>query len=140
MMSPLSPTPAEALPLSILLVEDDLVTQQLVRGVLQPSHEVHSCATLHQAVNEYLRLLPDLVLLDIDLGDSEFNGFDVLATLRLYDPRASVVILTSHDSPANIRQATLVGAHGFIAKPFTKERLLQCAAGYAQGKARRYEA
>jgi len=137
-MIPSQPQPAPP-PISILLVEDDPLTQQLVRGVLQQTNEIHSCDTLHQAVNDYLRLQPDLVLLDIDLGDSDFNGFDVLATLRLYDPRANVVILTAHDSPANIRQASLVGAHGFIAKPFTRERLLQCASGCAQEKARRHE-
>ncbi len=111
-------------PLHILVVDDDPVTLQLLQSLLGPSYSVTVCSTVHQAVHEYLRVMPDLVFLDINLGDAEFSGFDVAYTVCMHDPNANIVMLTAHESPQNIAHATRAGALGFLVKPFGASRIL----------------
>lgn len=114
-------------PLHILVVEDDPVTQGLLQNLFSAKYCVAVCADPHRAVNEYLRIMPDLVFLDINLGDAQFNGLDVLYTLQVIDKEANIVILSGHDTPQNIATATRSGAMGFIAKPFKSSVLLRYA-------------
>lgn len=111
-------------PLHILVIDDDFTTQQLMQKLLGPNYCVSVCGTVEQAVHEYLRIMPDVVFLDINLGDMEFNGFDVAHTICLYDNQANVIILTAHESAQNIAHARRAGASGFMAKPFSASRIL----------------
>lgn len=111
-------------PLHILVVDDDPVTQQLMQRLLGTNYCVTLCATVDQAVHEYLRVMPDLVFLDVQLGDPEFNGFDVAHTICLYDSDATIVMLTAHESAQNIAHARRAGASGFMVKPFSASRIL----------------
>ena len=118
----------------VLVVDDDPLVQRLIRNVLKDFCHVEGCTTYHEVLNAYDRLEPDVVFLDIDLGDSEVNGFDILNTLKLHDADANIVMLTGNDSPSNINQAVYGGANGFIAKPCKPDRLLQMAASRARPK------
>lgn len=111
-------------PLHILVVDDDLVTQQLMQSLLGPNYSVALCGDVFKAVAEYLRIMPDLVFLDIDLGDKEFNGFDVAHTICMHDDRANIVFLSAHENIQNIAHARRAGASGFMAKPFKPSRVL----------------
>ena len=111
-------------PLHILVVDDDVTTQQLIQKLLGQNYCVSLCSTVGQAVHDYLRIMPDLVFLDIQLGDSEFNGFDVAHTMCMYDDSANIVILTAHESAQNIANARRAGASGFMVKPFSASRIL----------------
>lgn len=112
-------------PLHIQIIDDDEVTQRLVSSLLTRDYSVVVSSTVHEAVNDYAATMPDLVFLDINLGDTQFNGFSVLHTLQMLDWDTNVVMLSGNDSPQNIAEATRKGAMGFIAKPFKKEVLLR---------------
>lgn len=111
-------------PLHIQVVDDDEVTQHLVAMLLARDYHVTISETVHDAVNDYVRVMPDLVFLDINLGDRQFNGFSVLHTLQMLDWDANVVMLSGNNSAHNIAEATRKGAMGFISKPFSKNMLL----------------
>lgn len=111
-------------PLHILVVDDDDVTRQMMQSLLGPNYCITSCGGVSQAVQEYLRVMPDLVFMDIDLGDQEFNGFDIAYTIRMHDADASIVFLSAHESPQNIAHATRCGAVGFMSKPIFPSRIL----------------
>jgi len=110
--------------LHILVVDDDFTTQQLLQRLLSPHYGVTICGTVDRAVHDYIRITPDLVFLDIDLGDAEFNGFDIAYTIAMHDENATIVMLSSHENPDYIAQATRVGASGFMAKPLNASRIL----------------
>ena len=110
--------------LHILVVDDDLVTQQLLKNLLATQYSVVFCSNVGEAIQEYLRVIPDLVFLDINLGDAEFNGFDVGYTIFMHDHHANIIYLTAHESAENIARATRSGASGFIAKPFEAWKIL----------------
>ena len=121
-------------PLYIQVVDDDPTTQKLLQRLLAPSYCVTISTTIEQALLDYLRVKPDLVFLDVDLGDPEFNGFDVAHTLCMYDSGANIVMLTAHETAQNIAHATRAGASGFMAKPFSPSRLLHYVQECARNK------
>lgn len=125
-------------PLHILVVEDDPVSQNVIRNVLRAEYLLMFCSNAHEAVSEYLRIVPDLVFLDIDLGDAQFNGFDVLHTINMYDKDAHIIMVTADTSPAAIAKATRAGASGYLMKPFHAAKLLTSVRDCERHKAGRY--
>ena len=121
-------------PLHIQVVDDDPVTTHLLSTLLGRNYHVTVSETVHEAINDYVRVAPDLVFLDISLGDTYFNGLSVLNTLQMIDWDANVVMLSAHNTAQNIAEATRKGAMGFIAKPFNKDVLLRYVKECEQSK------
>ncbi len=109
----------------LLLVEDDPFTLQLVKLAFKEGHEVITAETARQALVYYQRHLPDMVFLDIQLPDG--NGISLLQEMTKADDEAYVVMLSSHSQKEKIMDCITYGAKGFIAKPFTRQRLMDAA-------------
>lgn len=58
-------------------------------------------------------LNPDIILLDIELPDS--NGLDLIPSI-IKNERSKVLILTSHDNFELVKKSLLLGASGFLNK------------------------
>lgn len=106
----------------ILLVEDDPFTLQLVRLAFKENFEVITAETARQALVYYQRHLPDMTFLDIQLPDG--NGIDLLEQMKSADDESYIVMLSSHSQKEKIIDCLQHGAKGFIAKPFTRQRLV----------------
>jgi two-component system OmpR family response regulator len=109
----------------VLIVEDD--PDQLALADLRVSMAGYK-VRVARSVNAYLQSMldegaPDLLLLDVVLPDG--NGFDVLAKIRRHPVLSSlpVVLLTAKDDAADIGKGLLLGADGYITKPYTKNIL-----------------
>jgi len=105
----------------ILLVEDDPFTLQLVKLVFKDVYEIITAETARQALAYYQRHLPDIVFLDIQLPDGD--GTDLLKKMTEADEDSYVVMLSSHSQKERILDCMNNKAKGFIAKPFTRQRL-----------------
>lgn len=68
-------------------------------------------------------LKPDLLLLDLVLP--EMNGIEILQKLSEVSPHTKAVVITSITDQKILTQATALGAIDCLAKPFTKEALIQ---------------
>jgi len=107
----------------IMLVEDNPADILLVRKALQEKRIAVDLTCFDDgdkalnSLSKQRKKVPDLILLDLNLPNTE--GIDVLRTvraiLRLAD--VPVVILTSSESPTDIHRAATLGAVRFIAKP-----------------------
>jgi len=66
---------------------------------------------------------PDLLLLDVQLPDGD--GFEILAKLRRHPALGSlpIVLLTAKNDPADIGKGLVLGADGYVTKPYTKNIL-----------------
>jgi CheY-like chemotaxis protein len=122
----------------ILLVEDSEDNVLLVRHAM---HKAGVTARLEVATSgeqaiEYLRgisgysdwhqfPLPSIVLLDLKMPG--MSGFDVLKWIRQQPgiKALRVAMLTSSDSPREIKMAHELGANIFLTKPVQLERLIQ---------------
>ncbi len=107
----------------VLVVEDDPSTALLLETLLSSFVTVVVAHNAHEAAQLYPRHVPDLVFMDIGLPD--VNGLGLLEQLKKADAAAHVVMLTANATHANLAAATQAGAKGFLAKPFTRDKLQQ---------------
>jgi two-component system chemotaxis response regulator CheY len=105
----------------VMVIEDDVFTQSLVKKVLPQKCDVVMSADGYSALTLYVKTAPDIVFLDIGLPD--VTGHDLLEKILEIDPEAFIVMLSGSGDQANIMQAVKAGAKGFIGKPFTKDKV-----------------
>jgi len=83
-------------PLTILIIEDDLTNKTLLLQLLSksslPISEVKSAETLQAALELLDRINFNVVLLDLNLPDS--NGLDTLAGISQKHPHTAIVVIT----------------------------------------------
>lgn len=74
--------------------------------------------------------VPDLILCDLRMP--ELNGYEVLAALRQDSTTAAVpfIFLTAETTPEVLEQGRLLGADGYLNKPFSTAQLLKAIAPY----------
>ncbi len=109
---------------SVLICEDDARIVELLEDALKSSgYRVKSARTMEEARSMLATWVPDLILLDIILPESNQAGWELLKFIR---KRGSVpVILVSALSRADDRVRGLrAGADDFISKPFHLEEVL----------------
>jgi CheY-like chemotaxis protein len=109
----------------VLIVEDD--PDQLALADLRVSMAGYK-VRVAKTVNEFLHSMldegaPDLLLLDVSLPDG--NGFELLTKMRRHAVLGSlpIVMLTSENEPEDVGKGLLLGADGYITKPYTKNIL-----------------
>lgn len=113
----------------VLLVEDDPMTRFMVRKAVKNQCELATAAQATKVFSLYTSYKPDIVFLDINLPD--MNGYEVLNWIMNNDPGASVVMFSSNCDMDNIVNCMEQGAKGFIAKPFSKGKLLHYINNFA---------
>lgn len=106
-----------------MIIEDDVFSRRLVENVLQKRYALTGLGEATNALDTYTRVAPNLLFLDINLPD--VTGHELLEKIVALDPDAYVIMLSGNADKDNIVQAMSLGAKGFIAKPFTKEKLFQ---------------
>jgi two-component system invasion response regulator UvrY len=62
-----------------------------------------------------LKMLPDIILMDINLPGSK-NGIELTESLIKQNDTLKVMILTIHTDPSYVQNAIRVGAKGFVTK------------------------
>lgn len=94
---------------SCLVVEDQLMFQQLLIGMLKASTRLHvlpPAGTASEAIASCATHRPDLVILDLMLPDGD--GLTVARALQVLNPSARVILLSSYAStferPAELRE------------------------------------
>jgi CheY-like chemotaxis protein len=107
----------------VMVVEDDPSTGLLLETLLASTVQVVVAKHAEAAAQLYARHMPDVVFLDIGLPD--VSGLALLKLITTTDTAAHVVMLTANATQANLASATQAGAKGFLAKPFTRDKLQQ---------------
>lgn len=109
----------------ILVVDDEKDIRELIAGILED--EGYSCRLASdgvQALEEMRKRQPNLVILDVWLGDGERDGIKILETIKRDHPYVPAVMISGHSTIETAVTAIKKGAYDFIEKPFKSERLL----------------
>ena len=106
----------------ILLVDDDEDMREITKRWLSKSYEVSQAASGEEAVHSLKQNGADLVLLDYRMPG--MDGAETLAAIRgdasLKD--IPVYFLTGEEDSANMDEAVLLGAQGYLKKSGGKTR------------------
>jgi PAS domain S-box-containing protein len=120
---------------TVLLVEDDELSQRYVATVLSRRFEVRVAATATEARERLAEHPHDiaLLLLDLSLSGSE-DGLMLARSLRSDARWASVPIIatTAHGLPEDRRNALQAGCTAYLAKPFSPAELLEAVRAVLQ--------
>lgn len=79
-----------------------------------------------RAVEQYLALKPDVVLLDLVMP--KVDGKAALKRLLELDPSAKVIVLSSLGAQNDIEQCLKMGARSYLQKPIDRETLARVLA------------
>jgi diguanylate cyclase (GGDEF)-like protein len=109
---------------SILLVDDDPGTIQLIGRILAAVGNVRFATNGKDALRLARDAVPDLILLDAEMPG--MSGFELLKTLKSESFLADVpvIFITSHNEAGFEVSALDMGAADFIAKPLRPSRVL----------------
>ena len=80
-----------------------------------------------EAIAQYRKLRPDLVLLDITMPN--LDGTEALKAILTEDPQAQVVMLTALGQKDQVLNAIKTGARDFIIKPLDHDRVADTLTG-----------
>lgn len=114
--------PVQALPLSIVVLDDDADFRQYVQGLLEgEGHDVRVTADPPAFYAACEARLPDVALLDIKMG--RYSGEEVLAEIRKRWERLCVIVVTGYPSLDSMRQTFKQDVYDYLAKPFSLDEL-----------------
>src|SRR5438105_5308118 len=85
---------------------------------------VGEAATADAAISLAVMLVPDIVIVDLDLPDA--SGIEVIRALAARVPTARPVVVTSVDQDDRVADVILAGACGYVLKDASLEELLGC--------------
>lgn len=119
--------------LRVMLVDDHALVRSAIRQAISaPDLEVVAeAATGEEAIEQALRLRPDVILLDIDLPG--LSGLDVVRELASRLPRTKIVMLTVSSASRDVFEAIGLGAVGYLTKDLSPDALLRSVRGVADG-------
>lgn len=109
----------------ILVVDDEPDITAILQGLLEDEgYTVRVAGSGEQAIEAVRERLPNLVLLDIWLGESRFDGLKVLDIIKATHGDVPVIMMSGHGTIETAIAAMRKGAYDFIEKPFQSERLI----------------
>jgi DNA-binding NarL/FixJ family response regulator len=133
------PTPRQASPIRLLIVERQPIFQQGLRVILDSQPDIiviGKATTAAEAIAEFRRLRPDVSLLNERLRDDSGTGIDVLTAIRSEFPKARIIMLATADGDAEIQRALRAGAASYVLKNAGETELLEIIRSVHLGRKR----
>ena len=117
----------------ILLADDNSAVLDQVTRVLEKDYDIVATVEDGRAVvSECLRLKPDVVGLDISMGD--VSGIDLAQQLRDAGCRSKIVFLTVHEDNDFVNAAIGAGALAYVVKSRLSTDLVPAIKAVLAGK------
>jgi CheY-like chemotaxis protein len=131
------PSPPECGPLSILVAEDNPISQKLITALVkQGGHEVTVCANGAAVLEMVQQQAFDLILMDIQMP--ELDGLRATAEIRRREQRTlehiPIVAMTAHAMAGDRERCLGAGMDGYIAKPIHPGELRALLAGMTKNR------
>ena len=109
----------------ILIVDDETpLAEMICLNFPEEKFAARACNTGKDALLEIEREPPDLMILDVMMGD--MDGWEALSKLRK-NPKTSgipVIMCTARDGPQDVEKSFKCGAQSYIIKPIDFSKLM----------------
>ncbi len=109
---------------TLLAVDDSATNLKILATLLKKDYTVEVAANGEEAIESARQILPDLILLDIDMPG--LNGFEVCTRLK-QDPMTAnipIVFLSALGSAEHKVKGLELGACDYMTKPFQRDEIL----------------
>jgi two-component system chemotaxis response regulator CheY len=108
----------------VLVADDARFMRQLIREIIEPEgfEVVGEAADGRAAVDEFTKLQPDLVTMDIVMPKR--SGIDALKEILALDATAKVAMVSALGQEALVMEALQAGAADYIVKPLKPEAVI----------------
>jgi len=115
--------------LSCLIVDDSAFARFHLKRLMDSFDNfiASEAANGSEAISEYKRLRPDIVLMDIVMPGIE--GVETVRRICEADPAARVIMISSVSYREKVDEALAAGAKWFIPKPVTTDQLKRAIEG-----------
>ena len=109
----------------VLVVEDDMDSQMLMKYYLRDRYEVDFCESVTKAKEKLKNQHVDIILLDLALEGGE-DGLDLARYIRKEGkwPGICIIATTAHAFAKDRDNCIAAGCNDYLSKPFTKVDLL----------------
>lgn len=121
----------------IVLVDDHPVIRAGLRALIEGQDDlvvVAEAEDLEQALVVVTDQRPDLVLMDLNLGEDQAGGVEVTAAVRALPDPPEVLVLTTYDTEADILRVLDAGARGYLLKDAPPAELFAGIRATARGE------
>jgi DNA-binding NarL/FixJ family response regulator len=118
------------MPITTLIVDDDLAFRKAVKQLLENAPEVSVVGEAtdgEEAIRLTKELRPDLVLMDITMP--RMDGLEATVQIKAERPEVKVIVLTVHNEEVYRKTAYERGADAFLAKKTVGTQLLSTIVG-----------
>ncbi len=107
----------------ILIVDDEEGIRFSLRGILEDeNYRVSEASSGEEAIKFVEKECPEIIFLDIWL--SGIDGLETLQKLKHKFPELVIIMISGHGNIETAVQALRLGAHDFVEKPLSLEKIL----------------
>jgi two-component system NarL family response regulator len=121
--------------ISVLIVDDHTLFRKGVCKMLEAEEDmvaVGEAATGREALEQVRALMPDVILMDINMPD--LDGIEAARTLHREMPHIGIIFLTMVEDDESVFQGLQAGGRGYILKGSDPETMLRAIRAVAHGE------
>lgn len=110
---------------TVAVVEDEAaIRDNYADGLRRRGYRVQAFADRSSALAAFANRLPDLIIIDINLGTEVDGGFELCRELRARSSSLPIIFLTARDSELDAVSGLRLGADDYLTKSISLEHLL----------------
>lgn len=109
--------------LKILVVEDDLITMDIITSTLEKEFDVKVASNGSIGYKVYKTFSPEIIITDLNMPS--YNGLEMIKKIRQIDKKTKIIVYTSHQDIEYLLKATELNLTKYLVKPFNKEDLFE---------------
>jgi NarL family two-component system response regulator LiaR len=112
--------------IKVFITDDHAIVRNGIRAVLSTVEDMEVVGEAENgrvAVDQVLRLRPDVVLMDLVMP--EMDGIEAISRITSMDPDARILVLTSFAADDKVFPAIKAGAMGYLLKESGADELLE---------------
>jgi DNA-binding NarL/FixJ family response regulator len=121
--------------ISILIVDDHTLFRKGIRKVLEAENDllvIGEAASGHEALEKARSLVPDVVLMDIQIPD--LNGIEVTRILHRELPHLGIIFCTMFAGEEQVFAGLKAGGRGYVLKDSDPDTMLRAIRAVAKGE------
>ena len=109
---------------SIAIVEDEpAIRANYVEALTRFGYQVQGFGSRPEASRAFAARLPDLIIIDVGLGEEPEGGFELCREMRAKSPTLPIIFLTARDSDFDIISGLRLGADDYLTKDVSLHHL-----------------